>query len=511
MKGSYNLSHRYVIVCLAMTMFLSSFLLSYNLDSKSLWSDECTDINLSAKSLKDIIEWTDNTPHPSLYYLIRYVWIEIFGKDEVINRIFSIVFASLSILPLYMIAKLLWNKNLGLISAFIYSFSPLFILRGSMIKWYSIATFFGLLSIWAFLMAIRKDKKWIWTIYIISSTIIIYVHYLPFSILLGQNIYILALKNRFKSLFKKWYLSQLIIFVFYLPQVSKLIKHLALAPNYGPPAILAHTLIGNLVKISYPLYAFCFGETILPWNFLITIPSSMIFIYLFIKGSKQFFYKKEDAYFYLSLFCMPFAFLILITYIIFPSESFHNFPGLLIYVLPIFLLIISVGIYSLKKKRNQIMIIVVIILVSGYSLKNYYRKTEYINPNYMIPWKQISRDLKSEVSEDDFVIATDESLYYYRGSLPMLLMDETRKTTEIKKYIKKTLPRNIWLQVRDWGDFAGALWVREFRDWLSNNCVLSTGERGYVEEDKATIFFKEKLLKRPVPKYKVMIYKYTKK
>ena len=500
-------NHGYLFLIISMSWFL----LTFNLNSKSLWTDEVADIGNSTKDIAVIVEWTNSDIHPPLYYVFSHYWMEVFGKTEHSYRMLSIVFATLSILVTYKIAILLSDRKIALLTVLILSISPLFVLRGSMIKWYSLATFFGLLSIWGFLRVCNDDKKWVWVIYIVASTCMIYTHYILISIIVCQHIYIVVFKKEYNKILPKWYLSQLAIFLLYLPQISVLIGQILSSPNYGSSAPLALGLKGIVVKIAYPLYAFCFGETILPWKFFVTLPASIIYLLLFVKGLKTYFPKREVLIFALLFFCVPIFFLIFVCSTILLSESFHTFPGNLFFLLPVFCFVIASGIYSIEKRTFQIFALGVVVLISGYSLKNYYQGREYINPNYMIPWKQISRDLKSEVSEDDFVIATDESLYYYRGSLPMLLMDETRKTTEIKKYIKKTLPRNIWLQVRDWGDFAGALWVREFRDWLSNNCVLSTGERGYVEEDKATIFFKEKLLKRPVPKYKVMIYKYTKK
>lgn len=492
-------------------MILSAFLLTYDLNSKNLWTDEITSVDISSKNVGAIIEWTAVDVHPPLYYIFLHYWKKVFGETEIVSRTFSTIFAILSVLLVYGIGSLLVNRNFGLLSGFLFSISPLLILRASMIRWYSSATFFGLLSIWAFLKAIKEDKLWMWITYTIASTCLIYIHYLPFSLLAGQNIYILIFRSKYKGILKKWYLSQLCILIFYMPQITTLIKQLLYAPHHGSAAPLAYGLKGAMVKIGYPLYAFCFGETILPWNFLITIPLSILYMFLFINGIWKFFIEKENLIFVLSFFFLPILFLLLITGTIFPSESFHIFPGLLLFVLPIFYLIIARGIYSLRRKDLQIVMLVLIIFTSGYSLKNYYQGKEYINPNYMIPWKQISRDLKSEVSKNDLVIATDIMLYYYRRNLPMLLMDEPFTRNEVEEYIEKNVPEKIWFQIRDSGDYTGSKWKLEFSDWLNKNYGYGIGERGYVEEDKATIFFKEKLLKRPVPKYKIIIYKYTKK
>ncbi|MEF9426632.1 MAG: glycosyltransferase family 39 protein, partial [Candidatus Mariimomonas ferrooxydans] len=120
----------------------------------------------------------------------------------------------------FRLGLILIDRNFGLLSGFIFSISPLLILRSSMIKSYSLVTFFGLLSIWLFLKAIRKDRRWMWITYTIASTLLIYTHYLPLCILLGQNIYIQVFRGKYKEVLKKWYLSQLCIFALHLHTTS---------------------------------------------------------------------------------------------------------------------------------------------------------------------------------------------------------------------------------------------------------------------------------------------------
>ena len=243
----------------------------------------------------------------------------------------------------------------------------------------------------------------------------------------------------------------------------------------------------------------------LPWNVVVSLPGCILFAVLFIFGlSGAFLTRDKKAFVLLSLFT-PIAFLMLLSLTIFPSEGFHVFPGILLFTLPSFVLIVACGILSVKRARTRALALMLLLLVCSYSLRNYYTGREFINPSYVIPWKTIAQDLSKDVAQCDLVVATDNMLARYSAGLPILSTGELPNIPNVKKRIMDNPPPRLWFEVRDSGNFEGSQWKAEFNEWLTRNYGGVVRQSGYVEEDPWTIFFKEKLLKRPVPRYKVTV------
>ena len=489
---------------LALVAF-SAVLLNANIVSRSLWTDEQTSFDFSDGSLSAIIHRTATDVHPPLYYIMLHFWMELFGRTEYAARALSTLFGALAVAAIVGVGTLISGLRLGRLAGALLAVSPHWILCASMIRWYSLAAFLALLSTWSFLQAIRSKQASYWVAYVVVSAILLYTHYLPISVLLVHGLFLLLFGGRDRKMLASWFLSQVCVFVLYLPQITILVRQLLQAPSHGVAAPLAYGWLGLLVKAGYTAYAFCLGGTVLPWNVAVSVPACALFAVLVFGGLSGTFLAGEKKVFLLLSLATPVVFLILLTLTIFPSEGFHVFPGILLFALPSFVLIVACGILNIAKPRTRVLTLVLTLALYAYSLRNYYTGREFINPSYVIPWKTVAGDLSREVSKDDLVVVTDGMLMRYSGDLPMLLTGELPNIPNVKRRIMENPPRELWFEVRDAGDFEGSRWKTDLHDWIANNYGAVVSRSGYVEEDGWTIFFKEKLMKRSVPRYKVTV------
>ena len=76
--------------------------------NQSLWLDEATQAILSQDSIKNILFNHSADFHPPLSYILMHFWIQV-NTSEIWLRLFSVIFAILTIWITYKISKI--NKN----------------------------------------------------------------------------------------------------------------------------------------------------------------------------------------------------------------------------------------------------------------------------------------------------------------------------------------------------------------------------------------------------------------
>lgn len=210
---------------LLLIILLGAILRIYDLGSESIWLDEAYTIEISKHGPVEIIKeiLRDNENHPPLYYSIMHYWIKLFGDSAFSVRFPSVIFGVLSIIAVYKMAKLLFNKNTALLSALILATSVMLIELSQEARSYSLFALLSILSFYFFTKLLKQQSFWICALYIISSLLLLSSHYYAVFVLIAQNIFIFTnflLSREYKSLsLGRWVLLQLILFVLYLPHL----------------------------------------------------------------------------------------------------------------------------------------------------------------------------------------------------------------------------------------------------------------------------------------------------
>jgi uncharacterized membrane protein len=210
---------------------LGSFLRIYNLGVESIWFDEAVSVAASKLGFLDQIRWslTASDNNPPLYYALLRVWVLIFGDSEFAVRLPSAIFGSFSILLIYVVGTLLFNKKAALLSALVLAVSVFHIRFSQEGRAYSLSAFLTLLSYY-FLLKSATERKRINSIgYIVSSVLLIYTHYYGLFIILSQNIYCAWQYSTHRKSgapdLRKWIALQFILGILYIPGLYILYRH----------------------------------------------------------------------------------------------------------------------------------------------------------------------------------------------------------------------------------------------------------------------------------------------
>ena len=109
-----------ILIFLTIIGFILRF---YNLGFNSLWLDEATTFNWSKPGFFEIWEISRSADfHPPLFHWIEHVML-VFGQSEFVLRAAPALLGILTIPVFYLIGKEFHDKNVGIISAALLTFS----------------------------------------------------------------------------------------------------------------------------------------------------------------------------------------------------------------------------------------------------------------------------------------------------------------------------------------------------------------------------------------------------
>ena len=429
-----------VIIFFLLVIVLGAILRIFDLSSKSLWTDEL----LSIWHAKDIVSlkaffspmW--GNAHPPLYFLLLKFW-SIGGEGEFYLRLLSVIFGALVIYATYLLGTQFFNRKTCLIAAFLVAISPLHVLYDREVRMYSLFTLLTIISLYFFIRALREGKTIFWIGYTVFTVLTIYTHYHAFLIILLEWIFFIVRFKYYKHWIKRAILSQITIavsFAFWLPAFFYHLKHYSVL---GEESTKFPITLGSWIKPFYLFFSFSIGQTVLPWNYIIVIPAMIIFAGAFILGIKSFIKQNETLLFFLiSLFIPIFIGL-------FISDLM---PRYFLFLSPIYILVIANGILNFPTVRLQVISIVIVVILLGYSLKNYYTNREFHILAHVDPWREVGHYLKENVKREDIIfnIGGVPINYYADYNIPVLETNALQVITE-ELQNKNNQFRRTWLIV----------------------------------------------------------------
>lgn len=350
-----NRNGTYLLV-LALIIVIGGTLRVYDLGRKSLWTDEVASV-IDSESITSVI----GGAQPPLYYLILHLFRDI-GTNEVILRFPSVVFGVLTIPLLYKVGKLFFGAKEGLVSAFLLSISTFHIYYSQEARMYTLLSFLSLLSLFFFYKSITENRNILWFVFTLSTILTLYTHYFGVFIIFVEIIFVFLMLIRNALLSKKvraptrlerfgkrtflmFTLSVTIIFALYFPFFYS---------RFGIPSPIAEPQLQNSLppplELSFLVELFGQLSSGSPFGYSeVALYLSMFFLLcgcvLYMKNYK------EKSTLLLLWIIVPIILLFwasTIPFIIRNSPVYAE-PRYLIFVLPVYLLLISRGITGIAE------------------------------------------------------------------------------------------------------------------------------------------------------------------
>jgi uncharacterized membrane protein len=480
-------------------LWLAFLLLNCQLDRKSFWVDELFTAHIATISLGQIPATVAADLHPPLYFLTVRLWSQVAGTGEFVIRWLSVFAAMVALSLTYRLGAFLGGRRLALLGLLSLTFSPFFVEFSRMARYYSWFLCWGILSTYLLLLAWRSEKMHLWAGYGLASILLLYTFYLGFLLLLAHGLAVMLYADSLGR--RRWLIATALVALSFLPWATVAAAQVIRSGDMGLADFAGH-FSGLLLSSLYPFYAFSVGETVFPW-FPTAVPAALIWLgfagYGYLSLSKPW----RDLL--LLLVVVPvFLTAIIVTYIS-TGTPFLNAPVRAFAALPYLTLLGSAGWSALRSRFWQAILGTLVGLTWMVSLANGYAGRQYLNPNYIIPAREVAREIAAEAGPGDVVIGEWDSgfSYYFQRHQFEVTYLEAGQTAEVIRFLNDHTPNRVWLVTigRDRTREAAPV---EILNWLFAN-YQQVEEKGYVEQAPLYRRIKERLLQRPAYPYKLVV------
>ena len=181
------IEHATLLVCCIGSGIFSIRLIA----NKELWCDELITLITVRRPFAEGLLQLQDYAAPLYQLLLRLFIFDDFPPEWVI-RAPAFLFAMLSLLSVWWLAKILFNKRVATYTLALVALNPVFITYSAEGRPYTLFLFFSVISFGTFYRFVHRGKFFDSLFYIISTGTLIYSHYYGFLVIFSQALYSLT-------------------------------------------------------------------------------------------------------------------------------------------------------------------------------------------------------------------------------------------------------------------------------------------------------------------------------
>jgi len=162
----------------ALILLFALALRIYHLGHESVSGDEAFSITLTRDPLGVMMHrLVLDLVHPPLHYLALRGWLGLFGFGLLPARALSVIFGTLAVLFLYLLAEYLFDRRTALLSALLMAISQLAIMFSQEARPYAQMHMLAPASAYLFLRACREQRAAYWWAFVGAAVLMLYTDY----------------------------------------------------------------------------------------------------------------------------------------------------------------------------------------------------------------------------------------------------------------------------------------------------------------------------------------------
>ncbi len=392
----------FIFVC-AMVLFC------FAIHRESIWYDEWYTVEVinraSIKSFFNQIVLTEN--NPPVYYILLRLWADVAGCFNLVYlRLFSAVMASVGAVMIYKLVNLFNPRRTALVAVMLYLTSPYILWYAQEARNMAFACVISMaIVIFFYRFSVTGSKKDL-VLAAIFQLVGLYTHSFLLAFIVAQVIYLFIKGDR--KLIKMWSVAVLAILALYLFWVPFLFKQIMINKSGWLKPLSLFFPINMMVHFSVGIFQFSHAGLVLLSTFVYT---SLLVVSIFSLTDRK--KSLTGGNLFLTLvFFTPIVLSVLISVLIKPIL----FEGrrYLVVVVPIFLVMVSIGLCSIKNRRFFVSVLLLVLMMNIFCMRNLYKNGQ---KRY---WNKAS-DYLSELSSDgDGVFSVDHTrgaILVYAGGI----------------------------------------------------------------------------------------------
>jgi uncharacterized membrane protein len=478
------------------------------LAQQSMWIDERVTVQDVSPAWHDFVpSLIQAERRPPLYWVLLKVWGGLAGQSELAMRFFSVATTSATVALTFTLTRKLAGQRAGLIAAGLIGFSPFLLLYGRMIRSYALFAFLAGVATWSLIRLATHLTIYRWLIYVGLAIALLYTDYGAVVVLGIHGLWLLKDLRDSKE----------------IGNTVKRLGGLALAGMTFVPwlgillvqtrrdlikADLSQGGLGLILKLVFPLASLGAGETIYPWHPLAALSIAACGL-LALMGFLKII-QRQPAYGWLLVgwFGLSLIFTATLLSTVAPDITFLNMVSRTPHVVIAYDILIAAGIAGLKSTRWRVAALTLITMTFALAIFNYYTGREFHNPIYALPTRQIVEQVRTQSTASDLIIADDDTLFgYYYLKRPGLAVYQDTDFDTNRATVEAQHPAHIWLITFGRDRTASMSDAKELAEWLESRYIERSRE-GYGEVKPSYRWVKERLLHRPVYRYKLLVQRY---
>ena len=211
------------IECLIL-LALAAVLHIWYVGKTDLGYDESFSLYMSLQSLPDAIRMLCKGDNPPLWEVLLHFWIKPFGISEVAIRSLSLIFSTLTIIPIYLLGEKYIHRFIGLVSSLFYCFSTFSIYLAHECRVYSLIGFLSASSAFLFISIIKNPKTFKFILLTLVNLMLMYGHYLSVWTIVMEFIIALSIKPVRKKIWKPYLLHAATLILLFTPMFPVLFR-----------------------------------------------------------------------------------------------------------------------------------------------------------------------------------------------------------------------------------------------------------------------------------------------
>lgn len=400
----YFLSPRYAILALLLLVFALG---CFRLDARTLHGDELGSVGDA--------EYLQRNMQSISFFISLRVWM-LGGVGEFFLRALSVFFAVAAIAAAYTALRTRFGMHTALVASALLATAPFVEVYAQMVRYYALFLLAASLNYIAFFRfqsssSHRNALRWGATCFFVLTT-----HALAFLLVVSELAAFFFLTPRLTTRQKAAatgigaFLGALTLF-----SPLKAMAFNALASYTDAAATFSASRgisLSQFAKIPLTFYFFTFGESVYPFDFKLVLPGLALYGFAFILGLWRLRSQQSFFLFIVMAGILPIGLLYLVFDALIPPDLAGAAPRYLIFLLPLFYLVVAKGIQGEKGRW----LIAPLLLVNAGALGSYW----YGNWSYtddLVNWRSVTQWMNSYVTLETLVITDGRSIgladYYF--------------------------------------------------------------------------------------------------
>jgi len=354
--------------------------------AQSLWLDEAITALVAKNGLwAYFTQFTPTDFHPPLHYLITIAFTKIFGLNDFVLRLPSLIAGTLLIIPLYDMGNRLKSKA-GSTIAILTATSPLLVYYSQEARMYTLAAFLVILAVW-FYHAPTTSRRFKY-LFPLSLSLSFLTHYLALLMLP-----VFLLHSRFNKKLFLPLMSSLLPLILWLPIFYRQLILGLNQVNTTWADILGRPTLKNVLLIPVK---FIMGRiSYEPFSaYLLSVV--LILVVFFWLITRQKLTNKAIRFPLLWLIFPPLSGFLISFFI--PLLTYFRF----LFALPALYILLGQGIHAITSPIKKSVALVIVIGIHFSLLSTYITTPEFQRE----PWKQLVNDVNAKAPQDTLVVFT---------------------------------------------------------------------------------------------------------